>query len=266
MLKKLAVALVLVLAGIFVIRHTQAGSLFLAYMHDLRNRVEKKVPLEKRVEQLNLEIKKVDQSIKDEISVLAKREYEADAQDRLVKSLRARQEKCDARMKLLETAIKEKQAEVVFEKDSVDEKTVPSSAFARELAQLSREYETLGRNLSAAEQDLQSAREGVGEQEKKIRSMKEERDKLAAAVKELDQEVQKLRRKQVEERAGDDQISKTWELYQKTREQAEVEKRTIDDEKRFGLRGDNAAERKVSDEDALEMARKARARVRSEVK
>jgi len=257
MCKKFIVLSVLaVVAGGLFLTRTQGGSLVLHKLNVLWQRTEKKcVTPEDRVGQLKLEIKKIDQAIKDEISDLAEMEVKYEAEERSVKALRVRQDILESKMTLLEAAIEQKKTQVTFE----DKKTVTAPDFAKELVKLAKEFEAGKKNLEARDQILKARKEGLDARHAKIKAMKDARDELTVAVEQLEAEIELMRLKQVEGRTGDDQIvGQTQELLDRTRTAVKVEQKKTELNARYDDRKAAAAENKVSDEEALEQSRKAR--------
>jgi len=255
--KFLVVSVLAVVAGGLFLTRTQSGSLFRAKWDRWWDRTEKKVfTPEDRVGQLKLEIKKIDQAIKDEISELATLETRYEADEREVRNCRIKQDILEGKMTLLETAIEQKKSQVTFE----DRKTVPASDFARELVKVSKEFEAGKKKLDVAEQILKARKEALDARHAKITAMKQARDELTVAVEQLEAEIELMRLKQVEGRTGDDQIvGQTQELLNKTRTQVRVEQKKTELTTRYeDPKAVTPGESKVSDEEALEMARKAR--------
>ena len=106
--KLMVVGVVVVAVGAFFVFRTQEGSLVRVWYNKLAKKVEKKITPEDRVAQIKLEIKKIDQAIKDEADEQARMEREYGADDLLVKSLRIKQEVFESKMTKLETAIEER--------------------------------------------------------------------------------------------------------------------------------------------------------------
>jgi hypothetical protein len=260
MCKKFIVLGVLAVAvgGLFVFK-TQEGSLVRVWWNKLAKKAEKKITPEDRVEQLKLEIKKIDQAIEDEKSDLAEMEAKYDAEAKSVRGSRARQEGLEAKMARLETGIEEKKTQVTFE----DGKSVQNSDFARELVRLTRDYEGGKKALETREQIQKVRKEALETREKKIRAMIDAREELKVAVAELESQIELMRLKQVEGRSGDDQIvGRTQELLDKTRLQVETMKKRGEIDARFPSTEKGTAtsgsDSKVTDEEALELSRKAR--------
>jgi len=250
--------LVAAVGALFVFK-TQEGSLVRVWWNKLAKKVDKKITPEDRVEQLKLEIKKIDQAIEDEKSELAEMEAKCDAEGKSVKAYRARQEGIEAKMARLEAAIEDKKTLVTFE----DGRSVQDSDFARELVRLTRDYEGGKKALETREQIQKVRKEALETREKKIRAMIDAREELKVAVAELESQIELMRLKQVEGRSGDDQIvGRTQELLDKTRLQVETMKKKGEIDARFPNTDKGAvtggSDSKVTNEEALELSRKAR--------
>jgi len=259
MFKKFVVCSILaVVGGGLFLTKTQAGSLVLAKVQRWWDRTEKRIASpEDQVGQLKIEIKKIDQGIKDEISELANMEVKYEAEERSVKALRTRQDILDSKMTLLETAIEKKLSQVTFE----DKKTVETGDFAKELVRITGEYEAGKKTLATREQILKARKEAIDARHAKIKAMKTARDEMSVAVEELEAEIELMRLKQVEGRTGDDQIvGRTQELLDKARARVRVMKKEAELTAQYDDRKVNktTVETKVSDEEALEQSRKAR--------
>jgi len=245
-------------AGRAVLSKTRPGETLLIKWDRWWERKEKKLLTpEDRITQLRREVKKIDQSIKDEISELAEMEVKYEAEERSVKSLRTRQDILESRMTLLEVGIEQKKTQVVFE----DKKSVSSNEFARELVKLTKEFETGKKTLETREQILKARKEAVETRHAKVKAMKEARDELLVAIEELEAEIELMRLKQVEGRTGDDNsVGRTQELLDKTRARVRVLKKEAELNARYDDKKATTVttEPKVSDEEALEQARKAR--------
>jgi hypothetical protein len=259
MFKKFVVCSVLaVVAGGLFLTKTQAGSLVLAKFQRWWDRTEKKIATpEDQVAQLKIEIKKIDQAIKDEISELAGMEVKYEAEERSVKALRTRQAILESKMMLLETAIEQKKSDVTFE----DKKTVTDSDFSKELVRLTGEFEAGKKTLATREQILKARKEALDARHAKIKAMKTAREELNVAVEELEAEIELMRLKQVEGRTGDDNaVGRCQELLEKARTRVRVMKKENELHAQYDDPKVNktAVETKVSDQEALEQSRKAR--------
>jgi len=167
-------------AGGMFLTQTQAGSLVLVKFNKWWERTEKKIATpEDQVGQLRLEIKKIDQAIKDEISQLAEKEIKCEAEERSVKSLRARQDILESKGDQLKKAITQDLSQVTFKEDK---KTVQAEDFGSELDRINEEREADKKTLAIREQILKAQKEGVEARHAKIKAMKTARDELTVAV------------------------------------------------------------------------------------
>jgi len=210
--------LAVVAGGLFVFR-TQQGSLVRVWWNQLARKADKKISPEDRVEQIKLEIKKIDQAVEDEVDALAELKVKYRADDKSVKAQRERLEDTRARMKTLVAAVKDDKSQV-----SLGSETVQAPDFADKLSRLTREYTNGKKRLEIDEQVLATRKEAIDTRARKIEAMKEARDQLKQDVAKLESEIELMRLKQVEGRSGDDQIvGRTQELLNRTRTAVEVE-------------------------------------------
>jgi len=245
MIKKLAVVVVVFGMGAYVLFNTKTGSLLRAYWNDFWASAEKQIPLEKRLEALKLEVKKFEQSIKDETLTQARMEVDCEKDLRNVKALRTRLEACEERMAQIKKAINDKKTEVVFE-----DTTVPANEFGKAATDLVKEHESIEKKLEAAEASLKNSRAGVEEQKKKVKVMAVELKKLNEAVGKLERELQEMRRQQVEHRSPNGQAGKLWDDIDKLESEIKTEKKQMEIEEDLDLKGKGKA---VSNDEAVDL-------------
>src|SRR5262245_15917371 len=129
MCKKFIVLGVLAVAvgGLFVFK-TQEGSLVRVWWNKLAKKVDKKITPEDRVEQIKLEIKKIDQAIDDEIDQLADLRRQYRAEDKVARGQRDRLAEIKDRMKVLLEAMDKGKSQV-----SVGDEVVQEDDYAAKL-------------------------------------------------------------------------------------------------------------------------------------
>jgi len=106
MCKKLVLAAVAILVGTAVVRHTSVGSLAHVWWHDAKKAVERQVPPEVQIKQLEVEVGKIDRDIKQNLSRLAGQEVDTQKLEENVASLKEEQKKLHASIEAMIATLK----------------------------------------------------------------------------------------------------------------------------------------------------------------
>jgi chromosome segregation ATPase len=234
MCKKLFVAAIALLVGVFVVRHTSWGSLLQVKWNDIRGSVEKQIPPEVRIKQLGVEIDKIDRDIKKNLSKLAAQEVDCQLLEEKVAALRGAQGQLKADISAMEKALDTPRNERV----SFHGESYRTPELARKLDSAVHVYTGRKSELKAKESLLSEKKQALEEAHRYISKMRDEKERLRIDVARLETRVETLRLKQMEARVEFDesQVGKCNELAGKIEEQlrrAEVEAKLHED---FGYR------------------------------
>jgi predicted nucleic acid-binding Zn-ribbon protein len=190
MLKKLIIAAVAVIAGLVVLNQS---SLVKTYWSKFCHSAKRMVPPERRLEQLNIEIANIDKDIKKNLSRLAAMEVEANMfEDRLNE---ARKEQAHVRADItdMRKALEAGGEKVVFRTSPIS-----ASRLTDRLEIAVTKFTGLKERIKAQEKILKNKRHTIEVAHKRISDMKDAQEKLRNTSSELENHLEMVRLKQVQ--------------------------------------------------------------------
>jgi chromosome segregation ATPase len=256
MCKKLLVAAVAVVVGLTVVKHTQLGSLLQVWWKDAKISVEKQIPPEVRIKQLNVEIDKIDRDIKKNLSRLAQQEVDCQLLDEKVVALRASQKQLREDVASMEKLLDQPKTERV----AFNGVTYRNSELARKLDAATSLYTGRKAELKAREELLTEKKRTLEEAHQGIGRMRDHKEQLRITVARLETRLETLRLKQMEAKVelDDSQVGKCNELASKIEEQlrrSEVEAKL---QEKYGYRNTTTVDHDAkTTEEVLKAARRA---------
>jgi len=219
MLKKLVIAAVAIVIGLVVVKKTQLGSLLRVWWKDAVACVDKQVPPETRIKQLNLEIAKIDDTIRSAIDHKVDMRLQVNSLTEEVEGLKKKQ---DGRRNDMKTLIEGLQTvgngtRVAFKGDALRQE-----AAQEKLDSLRVQFENVKETLKLKEQVLHQKQEHLEVTTQRIEKIKNAKSELTALVAKLETQLEVLRLKQIENgtvEVDDSQVSKCVELAENLKKQ-----------------------------------------------
>lgn len=224
MCKKLCLATGAVIVGLLVITFTGLGTLAQVKWHEASRWMEKQVPPETQLKQLQVEAGKIDKDIKKHLGTLAAQEVEF---ERLEANLTARKEQ--------QTKLREDIAAMTAALDSKNEKVsyngknYRQSELALRLESKVHDYELGKTEIKTKEQVLASKRQSLELAHQRISEMRDQKEQIRVTIAKLEARIEAVKLKQVDcpFEVDDTQVNKCNVLAEKLdRQLAEEEKRT----------------------------------------
>jgi chromosome segregation ATPase len=223
MCKKLFLAAVAIVIGVFVVRYTQLGTLLQVWWHDARASAEKWIPPEQQIKTLNMEVEKIGTDIRQNISKLAKQEADCEKLEKDVVALRATQKQLREEIASIEKVLDARTERVVFQGAPYR-----PSELARRLDSATVRYTNGKGELKAKEQLLEERKKTLEEAHRCISKMRDEKERLRVEVARLETSLETLKLQQMQDRVQLDetQVGKCNELLAKIQDrlrQMEIE-------------------------------------------
>jgi hypothetical protein len=233
MLKKLVIAAVAVVIGLVVVKKTQLGTLMKVWWRDAVACVDRQVPPETRIKQLQLEIAKIDDSIRSAVDKKIDMMQTCKQLSDDVEALKQKQEARRNDMKALLEGLETVSTRVTFKGESLR----PEAA-QEKLDSIRAQFENGKVTLKNKEQVLRQKQEQLDVATRKIDKIKDAKMELTALVAKLETELELLRLKQVENgtvEVDDSQVSKCFELSDNLKKQIAKETLTLQEYEKYGL-------------------------------
>jgi hypothetical protein len=260
MCKKLCIAVGAVIVGLLVITFTGLGTLMQVKWNETRNWMDKQVPPETQLKQLQIETDKIDQDIKKNLGKLATQEVEAERLEASLNKLKDNQTALREEIAAMTTVLGSKEASketfVVY-----NGKKVRPSELALRLESKVNDYEMHKSEIKTREQLLASKRQSLELAHQRIREMKEQKEELRVTIAKLETRIEQVKLKQVDcpVSMDDSQVSKCHALADKLDRQLAEEEKKSELMKIYGY--DKAPKNSVREEkttdDVLKAAKKA---------
>jgi len=233
MCKKLVLAAVAILVGTAVVKHTSIGSLAQVWWHDAKQAVERQVPPEVQIKQLNVEVNKIDADIKRNLSNLAKQEVDTQKLDEDVAFLKESQ----ATLKS-EIAAMTKGLDTNTERVSIAGKEFRASYLARKLDGAVQTYERKKAELKSKEKLLTTKRDALEAAHARIGEMRDQKEQLRVTVANLETRLQLARLNATRNHAtvdfDDSQVAKCNQLASEISQRLAVDEKTIELNSQYG--------------------------------
>jgi chromosome segregation ATPase len=230
MCKKLFIAAVAILVGTVAVRHS---SLAKVWFQDLKQAVQRQVPLDTQIRQLKEEIGEIDKDVKKNLGKLAAQEAESEKLEKTIAALKDSQAGLQAEMTTMIKALDGKTESV-----SINGRAYRGSALAAKLERKTAEYEARKSELKSMEQLLETKKQGLEAAVGRIIAMREQKAKLAANVGQLESRLQVVRyhatRDNVSIDLDESKVGRCNELYTEIDDQLTLAEKTAQKFEQFG--------------------------------
>jgi len=232
MCRKVLIAAVAVVVGLFVVKKTELGGLMNVWWKDARASLERQVPPEVQIKQLKDEIEQIDKDTLKNLSRLAKQEADYELLQNKVAALRSTQEerKTDIR------AMMEKLREPRTERISYNGRKYRPSELTRRLASTVSLYEGKKEQVKGVEDLLQSKKRTLEVSRQRIDEISGQKDQLTALVARLETQVEVLKLNQTEStvQLDDSHLSRCKELVHKIERKLTEETKLVELQAEYG--------------------------------
>jgi chromosome segregation ATPase len=226
MCKKVLVAAVAVVVGLFIVKKTELGSLMHVWWKDARASLERQVPPEVQIKQLKHEIEQIDKDIQKNLGRLAKQEADYELLEKQVAALHARQEdyKTDIRAMVGKVKAAEGTASISYK----GHKFRPAD-LTRKLESTVSLYETKKEQLKGMENLLQSKKRTLEVSRQRIDEIFNQKEELSTLVAKLETQVEVLKLKQTESavQLDDSHLGRCKELVSRIERRLAVEEKEL---------------------------------------
>jgi len=191
MCKKLVLAAVAILVGTAVVRHTSVGSLAQVWWKDAKHAVERQVPPEVQMKQLEIEVGKIDRDIKNNLSRLAAQEVDTQKLEENLAALKDDQTKLHASIEAMIATLKghEGKGRVAF-----NGRECSTSYLTGKLSTDTARYETRKAEQKAKEKLVDLKKQAVEAAHDRISAMADQKERLKVTIAKFEtrQELNRL--------------------------------------------------------------------------
>jgi chromosome segregation ATPase len=193
MCKKLFLAGGAVLVGLLVISFTSVGSLAKVKWTDARGWMERQVPPETQLKQLQLEVDKIDTDIKRNLSKLAAQEVDFEKLDKNVAAMKEHQAQLKQDIAAMSKALDSKEQKV-----SWNGRVFRPTELALRLESKVNDYELRKAEIKTRDQLLASKRQSLELAHQRISEMREQKEKLRVTIAKLETRIENVKLQQVD--------------------------------------------------------------------
>jgi len=256
MCKKLCLAVGAVIVGLLVITFTGIGTLMQVKWHETRNWMDRQVPPETQLKQLQVEISKIDQDIQKNIKKVSAQEVEKDRLESNLAKLKDDQAALRAEITAMSKSLDSTETKVAYKG-----RNFSKSELAMRLESRVNDYDRNKTELKTREQLLAAKRQGLDLAHQRLREMKNQKEELRVLAAKLEARIEDVKLKQVDCPVSIDQsqVSKCRALAEKLDRQLAEEEKNSELLKVYGY--DRPTTSSLSDEkspeDVLKAAKKA---------
>lgn len=236
MCKKLVLAAVAILVGTAVVRHTSIGSLAQVWWHDAKTTLERQVPPEVQIKQLEVEVNKIDRDIKSNLSRLAAQEVDTQKLEENVAALKEDQTRLRASVEALTACLKGDSAgngRITFNGREYS-KSYLTSKLSTDVAR----FESRKAELKAKEKLLDLKKQAVEAAHDRIAAMADQKEKLRVTIAKFETRQELNRLNAVRAEAGveldDSQVARCNELAAQIERRLDVQAKETDMFTRYG--------------------------------
>jgi len=232
MLKKLLIAAAAIVVGLLIVKKTTMGSLVQVWWKDTGNWVSKQVPPETRIDQLKIEVSKIDQDIKRAVNQLVLVEVDHDKLRKEIDDLKVRQTQRKKEMTALSEGLEAGKTRV-----SLNTQSYPADTAQQMLDRYVAEYKTGREALKAKEELLRNKQEQLDLADQRIKSIQGRKSELVELVGKLEAQLElvKLKKSQNRIEVSDSQVSKCDQLAEDIKKMLDEETKRAEKYARYGL-------------------------------
>jgi chromosome segregation ATPase len=230
MCRKVLVAAVAVVVGLFLVKKTELGSLMHVWWKDARANLERQVPPEVQIKQLKNEIAQIDKDIQKNLGRLAKQEADYEALEKQVATLRGRQEERKTNIRTMIGKLRDEGTQRV----SFNGRDYRRSELARKLDSTVSLLESKKEQLKGMENLLQSKKRTLEVSRQRIDEIYNQKEDLTTLVAKLETQVEVLKLKQTESavQLDDSHLGRCKDLISR------IERRLAEEEKLIALQNE----------------------------
>jgi chromosome segregation ATPase len=194
MCRKVLIAAVAVVVGLFIVKKTELGSLMNVWWKDARASLERQVPPEVQIKQLKDEIEQIDKDIQKNLGRLAKQEADYEALGGQVATLRAHQNDRKTNIRAMMTKLQEPRTDRI----NFNGHKYRPSELTRELQRTVALHESSKERLKGLENLLDSKKRTIEVSRQRIDEIFTQKEELSKLVANLEAQVEVLKLKQTE--------------------------------------------------------------------
>jgi len=188
MCKKFVLAALAIFVGTTIIRHTGFGSLVQVWWRDARHAIERQVPPEVQIKQLDVEVGKIDRDIKQNLTRLAAQEVDYQALDANIVALRESQANLRTDIEVMTKGLEDKTERITFKG-----RNYRIGNLTRKLDTTVATYEAMKSELKSKEKLLETKKQALEAAHARIGEMRDQKEKLRVTVGQLEARLQLAR-------------------------------------------------------------------------
>jgi chromosome segregation ATPase len=224
MCKKIGIAVVAVLIGLFVVKKTQFGSHVRLFCRDAVTWTEKQVPLETEIARLKMELGNLDKTYSKHIENVAIKWEEVEKVARDVTGMKERLDKQAENIAAMNQELESKSETFVLAGERV-----PRSTLLTRLKGAIDSYKTAQASLEAKSRELKALETNLAQQKEQLSALKKARADMESELIALEAEVSTLKTAQLANNAtlDDSEYGKIREGIERVRERIGVERKKL---------------------------------------
>jgi len=220
MLKKILIAAVAVVAGLVVVNRS---TLIKALWHDAKCCMERQVPVEVQLKQLNVEIDAIDKDIKKNLSKLAAQEVDVKLLEDRVEAMKTRHGKLRADIGDMQNVLEGRTEKVAFRGHKYR-----TPELTRKLDMAVNDFNNLKEQIKSNEALLTDKKRTLEAAHSRISQMRNKKEEFRLVAARLETQVEQLKAQQMNSRVeiDDSQVTRCNELVHKIKVRLETDKKT----------------------------------------
>jgi len=218
--------------GLVAVIAVKKCSLVQTWWNDARQAMEDRIPAERRIKQLRVEIGKIDGEVKKAVNGLIKLEVSRNELRDEIRQVEKQRDIHKDEVKAMTTAMESATAQVSFQN-----RTYRRETFQDKLDRAVQQLNTSKETLKSRQQALESKEESLATLDRRIGRMREKKLELTALADKLETKLEELRLKQLENRidVDDSKVSECEALYTKIKRKLEEEELKAEKYAKYGL-------------------------------
>jgi len=232
MLKKLLIAAAAIVVGLVIVKKTDMGSLMQVWWKDAGSWCSRQVPPETRIEQLKIEVSKIDRDIKKAVNQLVGVEVAHDELKKEIEALKDRQAQRKKEMTTLSEGLENGNTRV-----SLNTQSYSADTAQKMLDRFVAEYKTGREALKAKEELLRNKQEQLDLADQRIKGIQGRKAELEELVGKLEAQLELVKLKKTQNRieVNDSQVSKCDQLAEDIKRMLNEETKRAEKYARYGL-------------------------------
>lgn len=228
MLKKLVIACLAVMVGLFVLKRTELGSYIRVWWKKAGEGVCKQVPIETEIERLRDDLSRLGNDTRSHFDAIAEEEVAIEKLEKEVKAMHASLERKERNIRTMRDDLKTSDAEFITYGDTPYKRRDVEKQLKRDWAS----YQRSENELKIKEQLLDAKKDSLNAAKEQLQAMQDTRAELAQKLETLEAELRSVRVAQTRSKfhIDDSGLSRVKEGVEKIEDRIAVERKKLDHE------------------------------------